>query len=294
MRETKETVPLAKHPAVDSQLGNWDLIQTRTCILFAGKEDAGVEPFSKHDIGVKQMQIDSHKCNRCMACVPYCPVQAILVKEDAVVIDGDRCLECGVCLRAGCPVKAIRETPEAGTWPRSVTRAFSDPTVYHRTRIPGRGTEEIKTNDVTGNVKRGEVGVIIEVGRPYLGADFTDIEKITRRLSAIGVKYEPNNPLVDLMEDQAKGIFFNHLKKTRLISAIIQFTIPVARLGLTLRELLQVSGDIETVFSLSLMTRFCDGGGLPGDLERVLADLGLTYRHNAKVNLGLGKPLKDD
>ena len=44
------------------------------------------------------------------------------------------------------------------SWPRIVRRAFSDPVVPHEsTGVHGRGTEEVKTNDVSGRVKVGEV-----------------------------------------------------------------------------------------------------------------------------------------
>ena len=51
--------------------------------------------------------------------------------------------------------------------PRSIRAAFSDPTVVHAgTGVGGRGTEEIKTNGVTGRLQEGEVGIVVEIGRP--------------------------------------------------------------------------------------------------------------------------------
>ncbi len=67
-----------------------------------------------------------------------------------------------------CPTAAFE--PEKLEWPRVVRRAFSDPRVPHEsTGVHGRGTEEVKTNDVSGRVKAGEVGFTIEFGRPGRG-----------------------------------------------------------------------------------------------------------------------------
>ena len=67
-----------------------------------------------------------------------------------------------------CPTAAFE--PDELAWPRVVRRAFSDPRVPHEsTGVEGRGTEEVKTNDVSGRVKVGEVGFTIEFGRPGVG-----------------------------------------------------------------------------------------------------------------------------
>ena len=69
-----------------------------------------------------------------------------------------------------CPRKAFYEPEEVRQWPRSVRKVFGDPTEKHEsTGVRGRGTEEVKTNDVTGRVKRGEVGFALEFGRPSIG-----------------------------------------------------------------------------------------------------------------------------
>ena len=43
---------------------------------------------------------------------------------------------------------------------------------HESTGVEGRGTEEVKTNDVSGRVKMGEVGFTIELGRPGVGVRF--------------------------------------------------------------------------------------------------------------------------
>ena len=48
----------------------------------------------------------SDACTNCTACVGECPVEAILEKDGAHVIDADKCIDCGVCV-GSCPVEAI-------------------------------------------------------------------------------------------------------------------------------------------------------------------------------------------
>ena len=75
-----------------------------------------------------------------------------------------------------CPTGAL--TPPKLTWPRTLRAEFSDPNVKHpSTGGGGRGTEEIKTNDVTGRVQEGKIGFAVELGRPGLGARFHDLRR---------------------------------------------------------------------------------------------------------------------
>ena len=71
--------------------------------------------------------------------------------------------------RAGClPHRGVRAGQ--AEWPRVVRRAFSDPRVPHEsTGVHGRGTEEVKTNDVSGRVQAGEAGFHDRVRPPGRG-----------------------------------------------------------------------------------------------------------------------------
>ena len=71
-----------------------------------------------------------------------------------------------------------------------------DPITPHSNSTGGRGqgTEEMKTNDVTGRVKRGEIGIGLEFGHPGVATRLSDLEKMTAALSGVGVHVEPENP----------------------------------------------------------------------------------------------------
>jgi len=265
------------------------------------------------------MLIDKEKCSGCGRCLPYCPYNAISMVDEVAVIDQVLCVECGNCIRQRfakcadkavykassdsvilkgsfkrvhkCPNNAIYEPLEQieGT-PREVRRFFSNPaTSHHLTGVPGRGTEEVKTNDVTGRICRGEIGIAIEMGRPCLGTDFIEVEKVTMALAKLGVEYEEGNPLTHLMENRTKGTFKEEYKQERVISAIVECRTKIENMEKILEAAKEVAKDLDTVFSLDLICCFDEDGTIPV-LPR-LQKIGMAHRANAKINLGMGRPL---
>jgi len=239
------------------------------------------------------MHINPLTCVHCMECIEFCPVNAIHIDIINAYIDQSVCCECGACNRKNvfeCPVSSIYQGEI--THLKQIAKNFSDPTIYHaKTRVPGRGTEEVKTNDVTGSIKKGEVGIAIEIGRPCLGAKISIIEEFHHALRLLGVHYEINNPLSNLIEKPKGNCENTEFADQQLISAIIQFNIPLHNLGNALKAIISVSETIETVFSMSLITQYEPGQIIPSEIDQALLALNLKYRPNAKVNLGLGKPL---
>jgi hypothetical protein len=225
--------------------------------------------------------------------MPYCPVEAIKYQgnEKKCVIDEDRCVECYVCYRAKiCPKEAF-EMVLLG-WPRIIRHTFSSPRKVQKsqleTGIGGRGTEEMKTNDVTGRYRFGDAGFTIDVGRPGVGTRLEEAEKIAMAISRIGVEFEPLNPLSFLMSDKQTGKLRDDVKKERVLSCIIEFKTSIDKLPLVLDVLRNVANQVDTVFSVGCICRVNDDGTIP--IKEALERIGVPYRPNGKVNIGLGKP----
>jgi NAD-dependent dihydropyrimidine dehydrogenase PreA subunit len=236
------------------------------------------------------MFIDEDKCIGCESCINWCPMGAISMGEETAVIDPEECVECNVCRRVEiCPVDAFVQKPLE--WPRSVRAIYSDPLNVHKeTGLAGRGTEEIKTNDVTGRFLRGMAGVAIEVGRPGLGARLKELEKLSMALARYGVEFEPKNPLTNLI-DRKTGQLPAEIREEKVLSAIIEFAVEETRLLDVLALIKETAKGLETVISMDVACRAAQDGTWP--CARILKEAGISYRPNAKINVGLGKPYID-
>jgi NAD-dependent dihydropyrimidine dehydrogenase PreA subunit len=233
------------------------------------------------------MIIDDDRCIGCESCINWCPMGAIKMGEATAMIDQEECVECNVCRRVEiCPVDAfVQKTLE---WPRSVRAIYSDPLNVHKeTGLAGRGTEEIKTNDVTGRFRRGVAGVAIEVGRPGLGAKLKELEKLSMALARYGVEFEPKNPLTNLLNPQT-GRLPADIREEKVLSAIIEFAVEETKLLDILALIKETAKGLETVISMDVACRAAQDGTWP--CEKILKEAGIFYRPNAKINVGLGKP----
>lgn len=263
------------------------------------------------------MQVDQDKCVACSNCVPVCPMGAIRIDPmlNRATVNEEECVECFTCYRGMskehlnptlvrtirgflkllrirfdpepdvCPTDALAE--QTLTWPRSVRRAFSDPLLPHEsTGIAGRGTEEVKTNDVTDRVKEGEVGFTIEFGRPGVGVRFRDIQTMSMALAPLPVKFEEKNPVFSLMSDPATGAIRADVLNEKVLSAILELQTTPEQVPQLLRVVEKVAGGLNTIVAIGVATR-CDAQG-ENLLEPLLEREGYTgYR--AKTNLGLGR-----
>jgi ferredoxin len=263
------------------------------------------------------MQISTDRCVACGNCIPVCPVGAIHIDPglNRAVVDQDECVECFTCYRGlstehlnprlvrairtmlgwfrvrfdpepdVCPTAAFE--PDELAWPHIIRRAFSDPTVPHEsTGVKGRGTEEVKTNDVTGRVGEGEAGLTIEFGRPTVGTRFREIEVVTQALAAAGVRFEEKNPVTHLMTDRERGLLRPDILDEKILSAIVEIKIPLQSVPEVLRVVERESRNIDTVVSIGVATR-CDALGR-SPLEPLLQDHGYAF-WRGKTNLGLGR-----
>jgi hypothetical protein len=174
------------------------------------------------------------------------------------------------------------------SWPREIRIPFSNVVTTHRiTGVAGRGTEEMKTNDVTDRYTLGEYGVSIELGRPGVGTKLRNIELFTTKLADIGVTYEEKSPVSALLIDE-KGHIKEEIKDERVLSAIIEFKIPTEKLPSILEVIRGVEKEIDTVFSVGIVSRIEENR--TEDVINRLSQLGFEVRPNAKINIGLGRP----
>ncbi|MDI6726450.1 MAG: 4Fe-4S dicluster domain-containing protein [Smithellaceae bacterium] len=244
------------------------------------------------------MKVDRDKCIGCKRCFAYCPfgrIQTFKRHESIKArvymdIDQDMCTDCGMCLRADiCPVKALYQPEE--TWPREVRGILSNPLVeFLGSQTPGRGTEEMKTNDVKGTFLPGEVGVGIELGRPAVGAYFRDVEQVAMALLAADLGYQlaEENPVTHFMVDKNTGKLRDDVLDERATSAIIEGKCKLENLAPLLRALQKVAAEIDTVFTCEVITKVPPEGEVP--IRPIMDEMGIWYSLVSKNNMGLGLP----
>lgn len=238
--------------------------------------------------------ITKEKCNGCQVCQTYCTVDAIFfdANEKKCYVDQDICTECYVCLRQKVCARGSIEPVELDNFYKQFQHVISDPVENHGvTGVTGRGTEEVKTNDVSGRVKKGEVGLAIDMGRPGLGVYLRDAEKVAMAVAKAGVKLAPqeHTPLAALMTDLSTGKLMDDCLNYHLLSVIVEGKCREEQLPEVLQALKIVEKEIDTVFSLGLIVRV-DEKGQTKALD-CLDDLVIPQPHRGKVNVGLGRPL---
>lgn len=212
---------------------------------------------------VPYRHIDSSRCIGCGECVTVCPMGAIVSEGGETWIEADECAECGTCQRTRvCPVDAIR--PGALVWPRTLREVFSNPLSAHKgTGVPGRGTEGIKTNDVTNRYGRGFIGVFVELGRPALGTRFRDVERVVKAFRARGYALLPDNPASSLIVDPATGELAPEVLGEKAVSVLLEFLLPEGAAGELEDMLDEAAREVETVFSVSVALRADPDGASP-------------------------------
>jgi len=269
------------------------------------------------------MEIDKKKCVGCGNCHTVCTMGVIYLDEDGKsAVNQDECVECFTCYRVlrnegywpwfvgtirkalslfrlgylaevdVCPTGAL--TPPELEWPRSIRAVFSDPTTVHPgTGVQGRGTDEIKSNDVTGRLRKGEAGLVVEMGRPGTGAYFRDIEKVAMTLAKLKPSFEVENPVTQLMVDQETGKMREDILNEKVLSAIIEMKTRLERIPEFLQALEKIQKDVDTVISVGVASRCLPDGTIPH--EEWVRKAGYKLSPNGKTNIGLGRPLfRDD
>ena len=244
------------------------------------------------------MKADKDKCIACKRCFPYCPmgrIQTFHRHENIhgriyIEIDQEACTDCGMCVRADiCPVNALYQPQEP--WPREVRGILSNPLIeFKGSQVPGRGTEEMKTNDVKGSFLPGEVGIGIELGRPGVGAYFKDVEIVATALMEANIDYEmaEENPVTHFMSNKKTGKLRDDVLNEKVTSAIIEGKCKLEKLPEALKALREAAQKVDSVFSVELITKVTTEGEAP--IKPVLENLGYWFSINSKNNMGLGEP----
>lgn len=240
------------------------------------------------------MVIDQNKCLACGQCIPYCPKGCIIKADEKITIDLDECIECEICKNSDvCPANAfyMQELDEL----RMIRNQFSNPLVTHPgTGVPGRGTEEMKTNDVTGRFKRGRAGIAIELGRPGTCACLSDVQLVAMAVAPFAkYGFEPHNPVTELMTDTSTGALREDVLNEKVLSAIVELEIDQVDIAAVLDKVKSVQDKVNTVFSVDLACRLEPDESCPA--AEIASKYGYALSLNGKTNVGLGRPLaKED
>ena len=231
------------------------------------------------------------KCSKCGKCARYCPMNAISLNRSKKYyeVDLDKCVECYNCYRqSGCKEDALY--CQKLVWPRTIRNLMSDElAVAEESGISGRGTEEMKTNEVTARFGVGEVGIGVEMGRHGVSPLLVEVEKVAMKLAELDVEFEPQNPITSLIEDKKTGKFKEEVLQERCLSAIIEIKTDLDKLPQIIEKLREASEEINTVFSLCVASKLDENMNNP--VLPILDELGVEYRPNSKNNVGLGRPL---
>jgi len=151
----------------------------------------------------------------------------------------------------------------------------------------GRGTSEMKTNDVTGRYREGEVGIGAELGRPGVGFGFRDLEKVAMAMKRMGCVLEPENPVTVLLDPSTGRIRYREILGERALSAIVETKVDESRMVDVLNALRDIAKEVDTVITVDLISK-CIGGRIP--ILKELEESGIKVRINGKTNIGLGRP----
>lgn len=228
-------------------------------------------------------------CEGCGECAYLCPMGAISIRQKKALVDLDKCVECNTCVRSGiCKNAALREDAEL-RWPRLIRKLYSDVLAeFEATGVTGRGTEEMKSNDVTGRYGCGEVGLAVDVGRPGRGAFVKDIQKVITALLRVGCELGADNPLAGLFDVSTGECLRPETLDERVLSAVVEAKCPISKCASALNALKTLAETLDTCFSVGVITRIIDGEKI--EALEVIRSAGFEPLPSAKINVGLGRP----
>jgi NAD-dependent dihydropyrimidine dehydrogenase PreA subunit len=229
------------------------------------------------------VRVDAQSCTGCEQCVPYCPMGAIRI-DGIAIIDEDECVECGVCRRSRvCPADSFYQPTLS--WPRQIRAMLSDQTY----RAPGaapRSSGGMKIGDVTGRYRPGEATVMVELGRPSIGARFRDLEVVTQALAVHGYRVSHGRSVARFMADPATGRVKDDVRNEKASRIGVQYVVPVGQVAALWQSLREIASQVNTVISVGVTRRF--------EADGSLSDLSVPAYPNGKINVGLGQPRAEE
>jgi hypothetical protein len=133
----------------------------------------------------------------------------------------------------------------------------------------------------------GDVGFTIEFGRPGVGVRFHQIQEMCWALAKANVSFEKKNPITSLMSDVPTGTLRPDILNEKVMSAIVEIKVPVARTEEIIRLVWEVEKRLDTVVAIGVATR-CGEHGEEVIVAPILERLGYKLQR-AKTNIGLGR-----
>ena len=140
---------------------------------------------------------------------------------------------------------------------------------------------------MTGRVKVGDVGFTIEFGRPGVGVRFHEIQEMCWALAKADVSFEKKNPITSLMSDVSTGTLRPDILNEKVMSAIVEIKVPVARTEEIIHVVWEVEKKLDTVVAIGVATR-CGENGEEIVVAPILERMGYKVQR-AKTNIGLGR-----
>ena len=229
------------------------------------------------------MKINQDECIGCWLCIPYCPMQAIqknVAERPTTYVNQQECVECGTCLKSSvCPTDAIY-WPKL-SWFRDIKRSSTS-------GGRGIGTGDVKSNEINGMYRDGEVAIGAELGRPEVGFYFRDLEKVTKALTKLDFKFKIGKSVKVLFDLETGNLKNREIRNEKAMAARLEVKVNTEDAVEVINALREVARNIDTVLSIDIISK-CKEGTIP--VLPLLEKAGIKVRINGKTNIGLGRPL---
>lgn len=90
------------YPVINKKL----CIGCGACVQFCENDSVKLDRTIGHIVHTKNLEINQDECVNCYLCEENCPVEAIWLDEEKVVLNNDKCIRCINCT-SHCPVGAL-------------------------------------------------------------------------------------------------------------------------------------------------------------------------------------------